>query len=143
MTDKTPGSLAGPGDLTAAVMGQLPAINDAVTAHRTGGCPWCTPTTRGGCPVLGLAATSLDLVIRCWRSTKAVRTLACAPRDLHAAVRSRWLDAAESATLNEILGTLDLAAAQADAAGINLPTLAGIGVAIIDSYRAATTTPTR
>ena len=135
MTDKTSGSSAGPGDLTAAVMCQLPAINDAVTAHRTGDCPWCTPTTRGDCPVLSLAAASLDLVIRFWRSTKPARKLACAPRDLHATVRSRWLDDAESATLN----ALDLAAEQADAAGINLPTLAGIGMAIIDSYRTATT----
>lgn len=119
----------------------LPAINDAITAHHTGGCRWCTPTARGDCPVLGLAAMSLDLVIRCWRSTKAARDPARTfpPRDLHAAVRSRWLSTAESATLTEILGVLDLAAVQIDAAGTNLPTLSGIGIAIIDCYRAATT----
>ena len=60
-----------------------------------------------------------------------------APRNLYAALRGGWLSADESATLREILGILDLAATQADAAGTNLPMLAGIGIAVIDGYRMA------
>ena len=137
MTDEAASDSA---DLASAVMRLLPQINDAITAHR-GGCGWCTPSSRRDCPMLSLAAVSLDLVIRCWRSTKAARDPAHAipPRDLYAALRSQWLSPAESATLAEILGILDLAARQADAAGANLPVLAGIGIAVIDGYRAATT----
>lgn len=114
----------------------MPAINDTLTAHR-GGCELCTPTSRDGCPVLGLVAVSLDLVIYSRHSTNPAP--AVPPRDLYAAVRSRRLSTAEAATLDEVLGILDLAVAQVDAAGINLPRLAGIGIAAVDSYRAATT----
>lgn len=128
-------------DVTAAVIGHLlPAVNDAITPHPADDCPWCTPDDRRTCPLLGLTAAALDLVIRCWRIAKEMRyqPFGRAPRDLHAAVRSGWLSATESAALVEILGVLDLASTQADAAGINLPMLSGMGVAIVDSYRAIT-----
>jgi hypothetical protein len=37
--------------------------------------------------------------------------------------------------LTEIIEMLDLAVAQADNAGMSLPMLAGIGVAVVDSYQ--------
>ena len=97
-----------------------------------------------GCPLLGLATAALDLVIRCWRTEKASQRDPSGrrPRDLHAAVPSQWLTEAESVNLADVLGVLDLAAAQADTAGINLPMLSGIGVAVVDSYRAIVTTTT-
>jgi hypothetical protein len=51
-------------------------------------------------------------------------------------VQSRRLADSEATALEEILGVLDLAAAQAKGAGMSLPMLAGIAVAVVDSYRA-------
>lgn len=130
-------------DLAAAMIRHLlPAVDDAISGHGSDDCPWCTDADRRDCPLLDVATAALDLVLRCWRIAKEARyqPLGHAPRDLHAAVRSGWLSAAESSALAEILGVLDLASTQADAAGINLPLLSGIGIAIIDSYRAITTT---
>ena len=123
----------------------LPAVNEAVAAHRTSGCPWCGVGEQPACPLLGLAGAVLDLVIRCWRMRKGLPydPAGHAPRNLYAALRGGWLSADESATLREILGILDLAAAQADAAGTNLPVLAGIGIAVIDGYRMAIGTAPR
>ena len=102
------------------------------------GCRCCVAATdRRDCPTLELAAATLDVIIHCWRIRKLLRD--DSPRDLHLAVQSGWLGKAESVALSEILDVLDLAAAQADAAGMNLPKLAGIGVAVMDGYRAACT----
>ena len=59
-----------------------------------------------------------------------------APRDLRAAVDSRRLTGAEADALMEILGALDLAGEQVDDAGTCLPLLAGVGIAVVDTYRA-------
>lgn len=81
----------------------------------------------------------MDLIIMGWRVMKSarVRPQDVAPRDLGAAVESRRLTRAESAALIEILGTLDLAGDQVDDAGTCLPLLAGVGIAVVDTYRAA------
>jgi hypothetical protein len=63
-------------------------------------------------------------------------------RDLPAAVRSRQLTDAEAAALSELLDVLELAAGQADDAGTCLPMLAGIAVAVVDTYRAVVPPPT-
>lgn len=125
-------------DLTAAIMQALPAVNTAVAAHRTDGCRCCAVAAdRRGCPMLALATATLDVIIHCWRIRRSLRD--DPPRDLHIAVQSGWLGKAESLALSEILDVLDLAATQADAAGMSLPKLAGIGVAVIDGYRIART----
>ena len=51
-------------DLTSGIMHVLPAVNEAVAAHRSSGCPWCGVGEQPACPLLGLAGAVLDLVIR-------------------------------------------------------------------------------
>lgn len=124
--------------LTDAITLALVAVNTTVTAHRADSCRYCTATgDRRACPTLDLATATLDMIIYCWRTRRSLQS--DPPRDLHIAVQSGWLGNAESLALSEILDVLDLAATQVDAAGMNLPTLAGIGVAVIDGYRTART----
>lgn len=128
--------------LIAAIMHLLPAVNEVVAAHRADDadpCRHCAVADPRDCPLLGLAAAALDLIIQCRRLTRHERdgrSARAAPRDLLAAVESKQLTGCEAAALTEILGVLDLAVAQAKDAGICLPTLAGIAVAVVDSYRA-------
>jgi hypothetical protein len=124
--------------LAMAILRLLPAVNGVKGAHRADGCEHCAGAGPRGCPTLGLAAAALDLIIMGWWVTRSVRKLplGMAPRDLGAAVDSRWLTGAEAAALIEILGTLDLAGDQVDDAGTCLPLLAGVGIAVVDNYRA-------
>jgi hypothetical protein len=127
--------------LIAAIMKLLPSVNAVVAAHADGRCWRCPPAGRRECPSLGLAADALDLVIRCWGFTKSERDgcpdpEAAMARDLRAAVQSKRLWDREAEKLTEILDVLDLAVTQAEDAGICLPMLAGIGIAVVDSYRA-------
>jgi hypothetical protein len=129
----------GSNHLRSAIMPLLPAVNDVVAAHRADSVRCrCAFVDRRNCPTLGLAAAPLDLVIRCWRLTRSKegQSVGPAPRDLRLAVESRQLADSEAAALEEILGVLDLAAAHAEDAGMSLPMLAGIAVAVVDSYRA-------
>ena len=118
----------------------LPAVNSALATHHADRCPHCSvAASRRDCPTLGLIASTLDLVIRCWRYAKPTARRPHEQsngRDLRGAVLSRRLTDAESAALVEILDVLDLAATQAADADLNLPTLAGLAVGIVDSYRA-------
>jgi hypothetical protein len=124
-------------DFAAAIMQLLPAVNDAAAAHRVDGWLCCIDADRRDCPVLGLAVAALDLILRCWR-TRSERSGPCshAARDLRSAVRSTRLTNSESDALVEIIKVLDLAVAQASDAGMNLPKLAGVAVAVVDGYRA-------
>lgn len=81
--------------------------------------------------------TLLDLIVFCWRTEKSRHGTSCAlpSRDLRIAVQSGFLTEAESAALTEIIEMLDLAVTQAVDAGMRLPMLAGIGVAVVDGYR--------
>lgn len=127
--------------LTAAIISLLPAINEVVAIHADGHCRHCTVASRRECPSLGLAADALGLAIRCRRLTRVERgpaTPGPGPRrDLLTAVESKGLSDVEADALAEILEVLDLAVVQAEKAGLCLPILAGIGVAVVDSYRAA------
>jgi hypothetical protein len=138
-----PAVAVGPDHLATAAMRLLPAVNEAVTAHRAATCLCCTDPDRHDCPVLGLASAALDLIIRCWRIKKSERDgpSGHSSRDLRAAVRSKWLTDSESDALAEIIEVLDLAVAQADDAGMNLPKLAGVAVAVVDGYRAISQWP--
>jgi hypothetical protein len=138
----TSGDAVGSNYLRPAIMQLLPAVNDVVAAHSAddvaGGCQ-CAFADRCECPTLKLAAAALDLIIRCWRLTRSKQEWPGArpvSRDLRVAVESKRLADSESAALEELLGVLDLAATQAEGAGMSLPILAGIAVAVVDSYRA-------
>jgi hypothetical protein len=125
-------------DLAAVIMQLLPAVNDVVAAHGAdGGCYRCAVADRRDCPTLGLAAAALDLIVQCWRMTRSTRDgqVTHLSRNLHAAIESRRLTDSEAAALTEIIDVLDLAVAQAGDAGMSLPMLAGIGVAVVDGYR--------
>jgi hypothetical protein len=141
--EETSGGAVGSNHLTSAIMQLLPAVNEVVVAHRADDADsvgrHCAFADRRDCPTLGLAAAALDLIIRCWRPTRSKRDgqgVGPAPRDLRVAVESRRLADSEAEALEEILGVLDLAAAHAEDAGMSLPMLAGIAVAVVDSYRA-------
>lgn len=132
-----PAVAVGPDHLATTAMRLLPAVNEAVTAHRAAAYLCCTDADRHDCPVLGSATAALDLIIRCWRIKKSERDGSCgrSSRDLRTAVRSTWLTDSESDALAEIIEVLDLAVVQADDAHMSLPMLAGIAVAVVDSYR--------
>jgi hypothetical protein len=94
----------------------LPMVNEVLVAHRADradgvGCH-CAAANRRACPTLGLAASALDLIIRCWRLVKSDQDghLDHASRDLRAAVASRRLTDSEATALRQIIGVLDLAA---------------------------------
>lgn len=137
--------------LAGAIMQLLPEVNEVVAAHRAADadrCRHCAIVDPRDCPTLGLAAAFLDLIIHCWRLTTSERdgrdlagdgkrTAVATPHDLRAAVESKQLTSTEADALTEILDALELAGTQADDAGICLPILAGIGVAVVDTYRAA------
>jgi hypothetical protein len=137
---RTVGAAAGSNPLMSVIMRLLPTINEVEAAHRADGAAGvgchCAVAERRDCPTLGLAAAALDLVIRCrhlTRSKPGGPGTGPGSRDLRAAVASRQLADSEAAALEEILSVLDLASTQAEGAGLSLPILAGIAVAVVDS----------
>jgi hypothetical protein len=57
--------------LTTAITHLLPVVNEVLVAHRADGADGmgchCAAANRRACPTLGLGASVLDLIIRCWR----------------------------------------------------------------------------
>lgn len=76
MTGRSAGALRGTGQrapghsrLPAAIIQLLPAVNDAIDEHHAGACIGCAGDRRD-CPTLWLIASTLDLIIWCWRIEK-------------------------------------------------------------------------